>query len=164
MARTQLDPPPANTSDLAYLTNEHSAALDKLIAVASSTPGIAYADGTLTGFDTVDLLFTIPDHASQALDFTIPFKGEVLNVKVKKITNATGANANTIQLQTAAGAGNITAALSINGSARGDIVSATNIDDTGNASIAAGGTLRINTVKAGGDCAVRVQVSFVLRP
>lgn len=163
MARTQFDPPPANTTDLAYRVNEHSVALDKLLPEGSSTPSAPYADGTLTGFDVVDLLIVVADHASQDLDFVIPFKCEVLNAKLKKTANAAGANANTVQLQTAAGAGNITDAMSLNGVARGGLVSAANIDDTGNAVILAGGTLRLHIVKAGGDAAFRAQISVVPR-
>jgi len=81
MARYQYDASPLS-NDLATAINEHSAALDKLIAAGSSVPSVAYADGTLTGVDPVEMTIVIPDHATQDLDFVLPFKGELIDAYV----------------------------------------------------------------------------------
>lgn len=163
MSRALFDPQPATSNDLTYRLNEHSVALDKLIVEGGVAPGAPYVDGVLSGFDSVDILIVVPDHATQNVDVIIPFKCEVIDCSVKKITAAATAVANTFQLQSIGGAANITNAMSINNAARGDLVRATNIDDTGAAVILAGGTLRIVQTKAGGDASGRLRVTVVPR-
>lgn len=156
---------------VAALVNEHAAALDNLIDAGApaaigkgQTTGRAvkvYADGGTAGAVLVGYLITIPDHATQDVDTIVDEKIEVIDSHVKKITANAGANANTFQVKNAANA--ITDAMSINGKNRGDIVRCANIDDTGNAVINAGGTLRITQTKAGGDASGRVFVGVVKR-
>lgn len=163
MARTKIDPAPANSLDLSAMANEHAVALDALIGVGSVVPGVAYTNGVLTGCDEINVFVDVPD-ATPNTDIVMPFKGEVVNVKAKKTLVNAGANANSIQLKTAGGAAAISDAISTNGKNRGDLVAAANIDDTGNQNFNAGATLRLVQVKAGGDAAVRVQIVCIVRP
>jgi len=156
---------------LAALVNEHAATLDQLLDPGSPAAigkgkitGRAlstYADSGTAGGG--DLLYIIPiaDHATQDIDLIVDEKIEVIDAWVKKTANAAGANANTFQVKNAAAV--ITDAMSVNGKNRGDLVRCANIDDTGNAVILAGGTLRITQTKAGGDAAGRVHISAVKR-
>ena len=169
MARVQFDPTPANSTDLAALVNEHAKALDLLSVPGGTVPGVPYADitvvGALNGGDPFEVLITVADHATQNLDFTIPVKAELGDAFVKKIAAAAGANANTVQVQTAAGAVNVTDAMSINNAARGAIVrAAVFVDDAPNSAVfAAGATVRVAQVKAGGDAAFRLHLRFMPR-
>ena len=163
MARYQYDASPLS-NDLATAINEHSAALDKLIAAGSAVPSVAYADGTLTGVDPVEMTIVIPDHATQDLDFVLPFKGELIDAYVKKIIAAGGSFANTIQVKTALGAAVITDAMSLNGVAQGGIVRAANISDTAGAAVVnATGAFRVTQTKAGGDASARLHLRWLVR-
>lgn len=105
-------------------------------------------------------MFEIPDAAGADYDVVVPEKLEVIDTLVQKTALAAGANANTVQVKNAAAA--ITDAISINGAADGDLKRAGNITDA-NSIIAAAGTMRITIVRAGGNAAVKVAVTYIKR-
>lgn len=134
--------------------------------VSDSVPTSAVRQGPITNGQLtvgIPVVFTrdIADAASADYDMVIAEKCEVIDVLVQKRSTAAGANANTVQVK--AGATAISDAISINGAADTDIKRAAKIDDAA-ATIAAGGTLRISVVKAGGDAAVFVVVHALRRP
>lgn len=102
----------------------------------------------------------VPDAATGDVDVVLTDKIEVLDVLVQKQGGATGAFANTIQVKN--GAAVISDAISINGTADGGLVRATNIDDAASV-IAAGGTLRVTRTKAGGNAQCLVTVVGIKR-
>lgn len=89
----------------------------------------------------------LPDAAGD-VDVVLKSKFEVTDIILQKRGGATGAFANTIQVKNAAAV--ISDAISINGLADGARATWATIDDA-NSTIAEGGTLRLTTVKAGGN-------------
>lgn len=103
-------------------------------------------------------MFEIPDAASADYDIAVPEAIEVLDVLAQK-TGANGGAANTVQVKNAANAISDALSLNINDQA---LARAAAINDA-NSRIAAGGTLRLSTVKAGGNAACKVKVTYIKR-
>lgn len=102
--------------------------------------------------------YDIADAASADYDIVVPEKVEVLDTWAQK-RGANGGAANTIQIKNGANA--ISGALSLNINDT-TLARATTIDDA-YSTIAAGGTLRFTTVKAGGNAACMAAVLYVKR-
>ena len=100
-----------------------------------------------------EFMLTIADAASAGVAFTgAPFAFRVIDFYVIT-TGDPGANANTYQLQTAAGAANVSNAVGTNGVGDNAIVRCGTIDDA-NHEFAAGVDLQIDRVKVGGVASV----------
>lgn len=95
------------------------------------------------------------DVASTSTDVVLEYQTRILDMFAIKTAGA-GAAGNTIQLQTAAGANNITDAIDMN-VADTTVVRTGTVDDAF-ATVAAGGTLRVDLVKSGGDSAAQVYI------
>lgn len=122
---------------------------DRLLATDSSTePQIE-----------LSIPVALPDAAGD-IDVVLDSKFEVTEIVLQKRGGATGAFANTVQAKNGADA--ISDAISINGTADGGLVRSATIDDAF-ATIAAGGTLRLTTVKAGGTAACLAIVRGFMR-
>lgn len=115
------------------------------------------AAGDLIAVIPIVYCFDMADGASDTHDFALTYKTQITDCLVIKTDALCGANANTVQLQTAGGAANITNAMDQTGNAVGDVERPTQVHQA-NGLIAAGGTLRFNHVKAGGNSACRVIV------
>ena len=113
------------------------------------------ADDNLTGGIPVVHRFSIADQATGDVDYVLVHALRIMNVTVIKRA-AAGAGANTIQIQTGAGAA-ITDAMVIN-IADNAVVGAATIDDATH-EIADGGVLRVHVVRAAGTSGCDVYVS-----
>lgn len=120
---------------------------------------IATADALDPSIETT-FEFSVADGATADLDFVIANKFEIREVLIEKRGGAGGA-VNTIQVQTGGGVA-ITDAISIN-IADNTLARSATVDDA-NSTIAAGGTLRIRRVKAGGNAQCSVLVRGFMRP
>lgn len=110
------------------------------------------AEGDLQFGPAALLVFDIPDGATGNVDFVNTEKFAVVDAFV--INNgASGANANTIQVDNGTGGTHITDAISINNKVAGDIVRAANLI---NRTINAGSTIRVVRTRAGGVAAAKV--------
>lgn len=98
----------------------------------------------------LEIPVALPDAAGD-VDIVLKSKFQLTEVLLRKVGGATGAFANTIQVKNLATA--ITEAVSINGAADNALLRATSVDDATD-TVAAGGTLRFTTVKAGGNAQV----------
>jgi hypothetical protein len=133
------------------------------------TPGaIVTATGAVVPSVPVSFVLDIPDAGSSAFDLTLPasFGMLITSASVVKIGGDNGANANTVQIQTAGGAANVSNVLDMQTAKAGggplldtDVAFFTQLDDANCLFAAGGSVIRINHVKAGGDAAVRVIVN-----
>lgn len=121
----------------------------------------SYVNGDLNPGNRYTLILDLPDHATQNLDYVLPIGVTVIGSRIAKTSVDAGANANTVQVQTAAGAANVTDAISMNGKVVGDVVGGLALF-VANAVFATGATLRVRQVKAGGDAACQLQIDVVL--
>ena len=97
----------------------------------------------------------VTNDATAQYDYTLTRGLTVLDASINK--NAVNAAAvNTVQLQTAAGAANITNA--INGNVNAAILVRAGVVDDLSSTIASGGTLRCSVVRAGGDAGYDVNI------
>lgn len=126
---------------------------------AITAPKVADAAATVgaPGVPTVRV-FDIADAASADYDIVLDHKEEVIDVVVQK-RGAAGGAVNTVQVKNGANA--ITDAMSIN-VADQTLVRPTTIDDA-QSTVIATGTLRVSTVKAGGNAACLVTVTTLRR-
>lgn len=112
------------------------------------------ADDNLIGGIPVVHKFLVPDAATGDVDFVLTHKEQIFDVLVQKTGGAGGA-ANSVQVQTGAGAA--ISDVIVTNIADTTLARALTIDDA-SATIAAGGTLRLHRIKAGGnaECVVFV--------
>lgn len=103
-------------------------------------------------------VFDIADAASADYDIAVLEKIEILDVVAQKAA-ANGGAANTVQVKSTAAAISDALSLNINDTT---LARAASINDA-NSTIAAGGVLRASTVKAGGNAACKVMVTYVKR-
>lgn len=126
-----------------------------------SFPPPKVADGDTVGGIPTLLTFNIPDGATGDYDLVPDHKIEVLDVLVHKRSAGAGSNANTVQVKNVASV--ISDAISIN--VNQDVVARAAKITAANSVIdpAAGGKLRVSTVKIGGDAACFVVVTAIRR-
>jgi hypothetical protein len=110
------------------------------------------AEGDLQFGPAALLVFDIPDGATGNVDFVNTEKFAVVDSHVI-VQGASGANANTIQVDNGTGGLHITDAISTNGKVLGDVVRAASLL---NRVIAAGATIRVIRTRAGGVNAAKV--------
>lgn len=103
-------------------------------------------------------VFDIADAASADYDIAVLEKIEVLDIVAQK-TAANGGAANTVQAKSTAAAISDAMSLNINDTT---LARAATINDA-NSTIAAGGILRASVVKAGGNAACKLMVTYVKR-
>ncbi len=116
------------------------------------------SDTQTTGGVPVTYLFAIPDAATADYDRVLDAKFEILDVVVQKRGGA-GAAGNTIQVKNTADV--VTDAMDTNDADK--VISRPSTIDDAFSTIAAGGTLRVTSTKAGGNAACLVAVHGVLR-
>ena len=97
----------------------------------------------------LNLYASSSDADSAAYDDTGTRGLTVCDAWAQVIGAASSANAHTVQLQTAAGAANVTGTMTFNGLARGTLVRTTTLLSA-NGTFATGGTLRYNVVRVVG--------------
>lgn len=119
--------------------------------LAPTVPAIATGAQTPSGLMIFQL--DAPDAATTSYDITTPRQVRVVDVVINK-TNGAGA-ANTVQLQTAGGAANITDA--ITAAVDNAITRAGTVDDA-NATVAASGVIRVLVTRAAGTANCRVTI------
>lgn len=136
------------------------------VGILPSISQLAVAPVGITPLSDGVVELSVPDLPTGNLDFTLPVAARLGGANVQIIdawfvkTNANAAAANTVQVQTGAGAA-ITDVISTN---INDtlIARATQIDDA-TATIPAGGTLRVRSVKAGGDATGLLYVRMLVK-
>lgn len=144
-------PPAGKYKDVEARLEEHTSKLNTLLQ--------PYTQGDLNGCTEIGYEIDFVDAAGGNYDFVIPDKIAIRNVRVLN-TGVNGANANSVQLKTAGGAAAITDAMSTNGKVAGDVVSMANLQ---NREIAAGATVRVVTVRAGGALAFTLLITAIPR-
>ena len=102
----------------------------------------------------------ITDDVSAPYDYTVTRGLVVCDAWAQVFGAASGAGANTVQLQTAAGAANVTGTIGFNNLPRGTIVRAATVLSA-NSTFVAGAVLRYNVVRAVGPNGVAVNVTAV---
>jgi hypothetical protein len=123
--------------------------------VANSAP--VPPSGTAAFAIPMVVILNTPDAAGDTT-YVLPFKCRVIGVAAQKITAATGAFINTVQLKSGANA--VTNAISFNNNARGHTNYANSIDDT-YSTFPAGSSATLTVVKAGGNAEFAVVVTLV---
>lgn len=123
--------------------------------VANSAP--VPPSGTAAFAIPLVVILNTPD-ATGDTTYVLPFKCRVIGVAAQKISAATGAFTNTVQLKS--GANVVTNAISFNTNARGHTNYASLIDDT-YSTFPAGSSATLTVVKAGGNAEFAVVVTLV---
>ena len=123
--------------------------------VANTTP--VAPSGTSAPVMPLVVILNTPDAAGDTT-YVLPFKCRIVGVAAQKITAATGAFTNTVQLKNGANA--VSNAISFNTNARGHTNYASLIDDT-YSTFPAGSNATLTVVKGGGNAEFAVVVTLV---
>jgi hypothetical protein len=123
--------------------------------VANSAP--VAPSGTAAFAIPMVVILNTPDAAGDTT-YVLPFKCRIIGVSAQKITAATGAFTNTVQLKNGANA--VSNAISFNNQPRGHVVNTALVDDT-YSTFNAGSSATLTVVKAGGNAEFAVVVTLV---
>ena len=112
------------------------------------------------GANPIIFALTIPDAATANYDWTLPNYGlRLVDVWAVKTGAGAGASANTLQVQTAGGAANVTGAISMQ--VADTRLARVGVIDDANHVFAAAATIRVRSVKAGENSAAIVYLKCV---
>lgn len=125
-------------------------------AIVANTAPVA-PSGTSAPVMPLTVILNTADAAGDTT-YVLPFKCRIVAVSAQKIAAATGAFTNTVVLKNGTDA--VSSVMSFNNQARGTVVNSTLVDDT-YSTFAAGSSVTLTTVKAGGNAEFAVVVTLV---